>query len=513
MTQACEADHSGVEVVAQRRMGRGFWRAWVPPVAVLLWVFRDGSFSFSAEMFIGVCITVLSLFPGFLWAYRGTRELPAFPLFCLAHFPYYGYPILIGKPAYMAYPREARLLAGMNVVAFLCVAYLLYYYPGRKRGGTVNGASNAGCRRIPADVARTLFTSCLALWLLIMIGRNFGWLSVLGRWLNVAWALGSAAGIVSIFFLFRLRGAGLLSGDHSVWVIVLVVAGSLVSFASGLLVGGAFVMIVALMGYALGRGRIPWGMAFVCLALVTFLNAGKGEMRHRFWKGRYPGVTLSVNKTIDIYAYWIPASWRRMWQSGKYEVKRQTILDRASLIQMQARVTHQSPGRRPFLLGKTYRHIPALLVPRFVWPGKPHGHISTEMLGLYYGVHTRESARYTSIGFGFLAEAWANFGWPGVIGLGVFFGWTMRWVARMSHGLPPTALLSVLSVVWLAWSFRFESAMSSWLVSMVQTLAMAAVVVYPFTYRSRSAHALPMRYGAGGVEAPPGALLIHEQES
>ena len=478
---------AAADISPRRPLGRAFWQLWVPLGVLLFWVFRDAAFSLSLEFFIGVAVAVLSLTPGFVWAYRDTRELPAFPLFCLAHFFYYGYPILVAKPAYMTYPEKARLLAGLNVLVFLCVAQLVYYRPGRRRAETIDKFSGLGLRRMSEEMALRFFTICLFVWFLMLVARSFGWLTPLGGALNIVWSMGNAAGIMSVFFLCRLMGAGSLSLAHRVVALLGLGTGCMVFFASGFLVGGTQFMLVALLGYALGRGRIPWGAALCCLSLVAFLSAGKTDMRRAIWRNHAQGITLSPGKIAEIYAYWLPASWRNIARRHR-EIERQPgIFDRTNLIHMQALVTHYSPASHPFLMGKTYRQFPILLVPRILWRNKPAGHLSSRTLGLYYGIHTYASVGRTSIGFGPLGEAWANFGWFGIVGLGLFFGLTMRFVARLCYGLSPTAFVSLLSVVWLGWSFQLEGAMSSWLVSLIQSLAMAALAIYPFTYRCRTA--------------------------
>src|SRR5581483_5175586 len=103
----------------------------------------------------------------------------------------------------------------------------------------------------------------------------------------------------------------------------------------------------------------------------------------------------------------------------------------------------------------------------------PDGHLSDETLGIYYGIQTQESIYYTSIGFGFLGEAYANFAWPGIIGLGFLVGFSMRRAARFCNGLPINSIYSLLAVVWLGWSFQIENALSSWVVSLGQSLLVA----------------------------------------
>ena len=312
MAQRLQPELVTVQTVSPQRLGRVFWQLWVPLVVLLFWIFRDISFTLSTEFFIALGIAALSLMPGFIWAYRDTRELPAFPLFCLIHFPYYAYPILAAKPAYMSYPERARVLASLNVLVFLGAGCLIYYWPGRKRRKAANKLPRLALRRIPDRVARKFFRTCLLVWLMIVIASHFGWLNWLGRVQNVAWTLGNAAGIVSIFFLFRLMGAKLLSHTDRVLLISCVTIGILVSCATGFLIGGTSIMMIAILGYALGKGRIPWLAGILCLSLVGFLHVGKAQMRQGFWRPGTQGVTLSVGKVIDIYEVWIPASWRQM---------------------------------------------------------------------------------------------------------------------------------------------------------------------------------------------------------
>ena len=81
--------------------------------------------------------------------------------------------------------------------------------------------------------------------------------------------------------------------------------------------------------------------------------------------------------------------------------------------------------------GHTLRNIGIVLIPRFLWPGKP---ITTNMAVDFYQLVT--GRRSTHLGLGIFGEGYWDYGWPGVIGLGLVTGVIF-------------SLLSSLSLVWM----------------------------------------------------------------
>src|SRR5206468_2846385 len=73
-----------------------------------------------------------------------------------------------------------------------------------------------------------------------------------------------------------------------------------------------------------------------------------------------------------------------------------------------------SPDDVPFMDGETYAILPTLLVPRILMPNKPASHEGTYLLNIHYGIQTRDDTAKTTIGFGLLNEAFANFGYIGI---------------------------------------------------------------------------------------------------
>jgi hypothetical protein len=381
----------------------------------------------------------------------------------------------------MRFSEATRVTAGAEVLVFLSVAIFVYYWrPARKGASTVSLRTKM--RLLPPRRAKFFFSACMLTWLLILLIRTLPILPYLGTFLNAAWTFGSSAGLAGIFYLFCLMGLGHLKQLERALLILVVLIGVIVSFATGFLVGGTWILTVCLIAFTLGRGKLPLTPMLLGLLIVNFLQAGKAEMRAEFWRDGQGSVS-SVSDFSDIYAYWLESSWNAITRQSQSSDPLPTVFDRQSLIQMQSLVTQNTPDRLPFLAGDTYAQIPELIAPRFLWPDKPDGHLSDETLGIYYGIQTEESITHTSIGFGLLGEAWANFGWEGMIGLAALFALAMRRVAGLSRGLPINSLYSILSVVWLAWSFQVENCLSSWLISLGQTLLVSLLLFYPLSVR------------------------------
>jgi hypothetical protein len=263
------------------------------------------------------------------------------------------------------------------------------------------------------------------------------------------------------------------------------------------LIYGFIMLIVGVVGYSLACRKVPWLTALVCIFVMSFLNLGKGEIRRLYWAGGL-APQLSVSKIIDIYAKWIPISWNIIWSGhDSHGRNAQQLLDRANLIHVQALVVQRTPSQMPFLWGETYKYIPINLVPRFLWPNKPHTHMATTVMGLHYNVANHGSLRTTTIAFGTLPEAWVNFGWIGVLGFAIVVGFTMQAVARACIGASPYSLHSLLSVVWVAWSFQIELSVSAWFSSLAQGVFVILVLCALFTREARTSYAPSPAYGSG----------------
>jgi hypothetical protein len=141
-----------------------------------------------------------------------------------------------------------------------------------------------------------------------------------------------------------------------------------------------------------------------------------------------------------------------------------------------------TPERQDYLYGSTYRHVIPQLIPRLFWPDKPRSHVATFELSLYYGLQNEEDTNNTTIAFGLLTEAYANFGFFGSIFLGLFWGYTLKKLQIWSTFSPMFSFAGLFMILLTAWSFSAELTMAAWISSLEQ--AVLVVIGIPMTLRA-----------------------------
>src|SRR5262249_552389 len=149
------------------------------------------------------------------------------------------------------------------------------YYAGFQRTDLTKNSRSTRTRLLPAGRAKAFFTASLIIWLAMLLIRSLALIPGIGTFLNTIWTFGSSAGLAAMFYLFCLMGLGRLKAHESALLLASVLTGVGISFASGFLVGGAWILVVCLIAYTSGKGKLPITPALVGLLLVSFLQAGK----------------------------------------------------------------------------------------------------------------------------------------------------------------------------------------------------------------------------------------------
>jgi len=203
---------------------------------------------------------------------------------------------------------------------------------------------------------------------------------------------------------YLTRGKRVLS--HPVWYVYLLAFAFLCFAAVGSRSSVFLVFIAFFMAWMLKNKSIPYlaigGATIVVLFLFGLLGQIRSASTYSGGDLRVEDIDVSVGNNLD-YAEKEGAMWAGLGTN----------------IAIYGKVTEEVG----FLYGRTYVAALTFFVPRFIWPSKPHG------AGYYTG---KEIFKQTAgVPPGPVAEAYWNFGWPGILGIGLLNGLLISWVVNL----------------------------------------------------------------------------------
>ncbi len=426
----------------------------------------------SEHLQLGCVMIFLAFLPAYLWARRGRSTLPVFEVILFTTLNTYGLPLLNGHENLNFYSESDITAAAISVIIFQLAAIATYQlFRGR--------ASLSPFWReeiITRDIARILGYGLLLNTLYIILSTFTR--VIPSDLMSILRAVFFGIGIISVFTLSRRLGLGQLSSFEKVFFALNLSIQVTGMIATLFLVGAVSTLLLALIGYISARGRIPVVICVLLFVTIALLHAGKSPMRDKYWKGSVrtvPTMAELPNFFFEWIQYGLASADADTEQDKKITSK---LVERTSLIHILCLVTNRSPQLLPHLDGETYADIPAQFVPRIFWSDKPLGHVSNTRLSVYYGLQTEAETATTTIGFGMLAEAYANFGYFGLGALGVLVGFVIKRAQTLSNEGPIFSYGGLLLVLLLAWSFQVEFTLSMWIASFYQ--ACIAVLGLPF---------------------------------
>jgi hypothetical protein len=439
-----------------------------------LYFFYTASVRTPVHLQLGLLIILLAFLPAWRWAKKGRTSLPVFEVLLFTTANTYAFPLLNGHEGLLRYPVEDVTTAALQVLLFQATAIVVHaIVPARAGfgrfwreeviGGTLGRWLEHGMTASTAYVIVSTFTD----WIPSGIG-------------SVLRAVFFGIGIICTFITSRRYGQGLLSPGEKFLFFANILAQCLAIGATLVMVSAISTVLLALVGYVSASGRVPVFLSAAIFAVLAILHNGKADMRARFWsptEQRQPVITALPGFYADWFRHGLSLDDD---EEGKNKLTGK-LIERTSLLHILCLVVSNSPTPHPFLEGESYAYIPGQFIPRFFWPDKPSGHVSTNQLSIYYGLQTEEETARTTIGFGLLAEAYANFGFFGIIGIAAFMAVLLKKVCGLAEGGPLLSYGGILMVILLAWSFQVEFTLSLWLSSLYQ--ACVAVLGLPFILR------------------------------
>jgi hypothetical protein len=270
------------------------------------------------------------------------------------------------------------------------------------------------------------------------------------------------------------------------------------------LVGGLMYCAAALLGYAVTAKRIPWAAVAVTFAVLAILHAGKFETRDKYWSLETSGLKEpSIAQVPEMMADWVSNGLASLLSGNPRDSG--DILERASLLQMVLLVQRETPDFVPFLSGETYRLLPLMVVPRFLEKDKTISQAGLNLLSITYGLQREEDTGNTTIGWGLVAEGYANFGLWGVIGIGVVLGVLCGALTRFSAGSSANSLPMFLTIAATLALMDVEADFSYLIVTLVQTVIATLVLIGPLTLMHRRRQAQPGGYSPRDAPLGSGA--------
>lgn len=423
----------------------------------------------------GLAILALGALPSIQWARSKNAALPVFEIFAFTGINTYAIPLLNGHQQLQRYELDVITKAGWVVLVYQCVLILSF--------NTVSGhpgTSHFFSREIIDRKVRPYIG--YGLWLTtIYIGLESFTNLIPGDLVSVLRAVFYGLGMACAFVASHEWGKGNLHPrDRAVFLINLILQ-FVLQISSLMMVGGISLAVLALIGYVSGSKKIPLIPLAVLIVLIALLHNGKSEMRNRYWDMEgFQKTPLTIGNLPGFFIEWLSEGFKSHTkdsvEGGRPEIAGK-LLERSSLFHMLCLVVDNSPERQPFLDGETYLDIPGQFVPRIFWPEKPRGHVSTYRLATYYGIQRIEDTQRTTVGFGMLPEAYANFGFLGAIVLGALMGAFYKKIHILTRNSPLLSYGGLGLIVLMAWSYQTEMTMSIWITSMWQ--ALVAVIGLP----------------------------------
>ena len=396
----------------------------------------------------GIFLGILCLYPLYLWLLKSTRGLPLWPIFCMVTGITMALPMVQNPASVARYSPEEIVTGGATVSGFIILGTVVWFFmlarPPRPPRRVF---------MVSREHAQAYLFVFVAAGLLFQLNQSVGFLQFPGNTMQIIRGVCVSLNTLGLFVLSFYYGQGVLQRSQVVLLILLGAATALVAITGLLLINLVVPVAMMLFGFMLGSGRVPWKGLAATIVVLAVLHPGKFAMRQM---AAERGYRLSLSTLPSFYAEWIGYSFEEVGsiagalKTTSQEGEKSTMFERSGNLHMLLLVEKMSPDQVPFMNGLTYQHIPRMLVPRFLDEEKGVSHAGNMILSVNYGLQTEEGTRGTSIGWGLIPEAYANFGYTGVAFLAVLLALFYSFAERISVNVPMTSLRFVVSLLFMA---------------------------------------------------------------
>ncbi len=383
----------------------------------------------------GFVIVVLTIVPAWVRWLQLRRQgiasecIPFLPILGAFYALYFGLPVLVtdelathGRDAPVSSLRTALHYAVIGWLALLVGYYgLSPRLPCRsvRLHWSVESGKSLAMRLLflgslaavvsrMATIPRAVEQVMHMLMLMGRVGLGILLLLSLRRRLSNGWNVFVWAGLLPLFLLLQV-GSG---------------------FVASLAYSALFVLMLV---WATGS-RVPATVLVAFGIAILLLRGSLPEFRDRIWEDPEAAAMGPLAKSW----LFLEVIQDRFDEDGLelIPVAHHIAASRTAHLALFADVAWTTPDLVPYWGGETYKTIPASLIPRFLWPGKPVKEVG-QAFGHRYAILDPDD-QTTSVNLPHLIEFYVNFGVTGVVGgmllLGMFYGWLSRKLNTVASG-------------------------------------------------------------------------------
>jgi hypothetical protein len=426
--------------------------------------------------------------PVVVWIQFGAPGIPILPTSASLYWIYFGVPALRGVGEAQGYSPADVVNANLTVALFLGVATIAW----------------AGFLRRPKITAGNETMDNRAVLYLVMLGLGLGVIFYIAVYANLAAVAGTAFGILRAVTAGPMLLACYLLGYGKAkkaftdvqWLIALLLLSVTVILQTGslLLIGGITEIAALAAGYVYTAKRVPWITALAAMAIVSILQAGKSDMRDR-----YANTTVTIQIMPQLFTEWFQIGINDLTSDT---VQASSVAERASLLNQMIRVQQWTPERVPYLNGETYTYMPAMLVPRLINPSRSPTQIVMNLLDVRYGFLSVEQTKVTAVGVNVVPEAFANFGYLGIVFIGLIFGVFTGYFTALSISRSATALPTLLAIATTIIVTDLEADLSYLASVLFQTFIGIAAFYFGVTFVFNPHGKRPVKEGGVYLKGP-----------
>jgi len=452
---------------------------YVSLVVAMIYFWQQQVWENSMLSLANIVMLALGGLPMLFWLQRNDNTYPIMEFLMATTVPFYAIPALTGHEALFGFPEETLLGAAFVVIAFQVSCITGSFVAANTHHRRPLKHKSWWRTEVIAEKKMSFTTyTLMAFTGWVMISSLTSW--VPSSWVGTLRAVFFGIGILSIFIQARLWGSGGLSPTLKTVFVVNLLLQVILTFVSLLLITGISIVLTALLGFFSISKRVPWIPVLIALPVFAVLHNGKSQMRHLYWE---KGEQLpTVTEMPAFFAQWVELGLHPGEDGDQRKEQGLTygLMRRASLFQIVSIAVDTMPNRASFLYGASYSIIPPQVLPRFLWPSKPSPHDSVKMLSVKFGILSMEETEVTSVGFGLLTEAYANFGFISISALGFIFGFGFRMLALATEDCATLSPAGLFRILCLVWCLSSEVTLAVWVSSLYQACVAIGVPLLAF---------------------------------